>query len=107
MTKLLLAVTHNTVQRRALTMSNKDSDSWSQTSSQRDTIEHQDLAPEESASQCESSMSRAGRAARRAAAEVRCQAARQRAAKEFQMAVLRQKIAVLEADRRKCPQSRG
>ena len=61
-------------------------------------IEHQDLAPEDWASRCESSISRASHAARRAAAEVRSRVARQRAAKEFPMAVLRQEIAVLEAE---------
>ena len=79
-------------------MSNKDSDSGSQTSSQRDTIEHQDLAPEDSASQCESSMSRASCAARRAAAEVQIRVARQKAAKELRIAEIQQEVAELEAE---------
>ena len=94
--QLLLAVTLNTVQRQALAMRSKDSDSRSQTSSQRNTFE--DLAPEDSASQCESSMSRASRAARRAAAEVRSRVAQQKAAKELQIAALQQEVAVLDAE---------
>ena len=77
-------------------MRSKDSDSGSQTSSKRDTIE--DLAPEDSASQCESTMSRDSRAARRAAEEVRSRVARQKAAKKLQIAALQQEVAVLDEE---------
>ena len=81
-------------------MSNRSSDSGSQSlaPSQKDTIEYEDVAPEDSASQIESSVSRASRAARKAAAEVRARTAQRRAAKELQIAALRQEVVEMEAE---------
>ena len=71
----------------------------SETSKEENQIHDQDnVGPEESASHCALSTIRASRAARRAAAEVRSRVAQQRAVKEFEMAVVRQEIAVLEAE---------
>ena len=79
-------------------MSNRDSDSGSQTPSREDTIEHLDVAPEDSASQYGSSTTRASHAARRAAAEVRDGVARRRAAQELRLAAIHQEITETEAE---------
>ena len=74
-------------------MSDRGSNSGSQSlaSSRKDTIEHKDVTPGESASQVESSVSRASRVARRAAVEVRARTARERAAKELQIAAMKRR----------------
>ena len=81
-------------------MSVRGSDSGSQSlaSSRKDTVEYEDVTPGESARQVESSVSRASRVARRAAAEVRARTARQRAAKELQIAAMREEIVEMEAE---------
>ena len=79
-------------------MSDRDSDSGSQTPSREDTIEHLDVTPKDSVSQYGSSMSRASHAARRTAAEVRDRVARQRAAQELRLAAIHQEIAEMEAE---------
>ena len=81
-------------------MSDRGSNSGSQSlrSSQRDTIEYEDVTPGESASQVESSVSRASQAARKAAAEVRARTARRRAARESQIAALRDEIVEIEVE---------
>ena len=81
-------------------MSNRGSDSGSQSlaPSRKDTIEYEDVMPEDSASQVESSVSRASRVARRAAVEVRARTAQRRAAKKLQIAAMREEIVEMEAD---------
>ena len=73
-------------------MSDRDSDSGSQTPSRKDTIEYKDVAPEDSASQIESSMSRASQAARKTARRYGFGVAQQRAAKELQIAAMQQEV---------------
>ena len=81
-------------------MSDRGSNSGSQSlrSSRRDTIEYEDVTPGESASQVESSVSRASQAARKVAAEVRARTARQRAARELHIAAMREEIVEIEAE---------
>ena len=59
----------------------------------------EDLAPEDSASQCKMTMSRASCAARRAAEEAQSQVARQKAAKEVQIAALQQEVLDAEGEK--------
>ena len=81
-------------------MSNRGSNSGSQSlaSSRKDTIEYEDVTPGESASQIKSSVLRASQVARRAAAEVRARTARHRAARELQIASMREEIVEIEAE---------
>ena len=81
-------------------MSDRGSNSGSQslTSSRKEIIEYEDVTPGKSASQAESSVSRASKVARRAAAEVRARTARRRAARELQIAALRDEIVEIEAE---------
>ena len=81
-------------------MSDRGSNSGSQslTSSRKEIIEYEDVTPGKSASQAESSVSRASEVARRAAAEVRARAAQRRAARELQIAALRDEIVEIEAE---------
>ena len=81
-------------------MSNRGSNSGSQslTSSRKETIEYEDVTPGKSASQVESSVSRVSEVARRAAAEVRARTARRRAARELQIAAVRDEIVEIEAE---------
>ena len=81
-------------------MSDRGSNSGSQslTSSRKEIIEYEDMTPGKSASQAESSVSRASEVARRAAAEVRARTAQRRAARELQIAALRDEIVEIEAE---------
>ena len=81
-------------------MSVRGSNSGSQSlaASRKDTVVYEDVTPGESASQVESSVSRASRVARRAVAEVRARTARQRAAKELRIAAMREEIVKMEAE---------
>ena len=74
-------------------MSDRGSNSGS-----RSLVEHKDVTPGDSASQVESSISRASEKARRAAAEVRAWTARRCAAKELRIAALRDEIVELETE---------
>ena len=74
-------------------MSDRGSNSGS-----RSLVEHKDVTPGDSASQVESSISRASEKARRAAAEVRARTARRCAAKELRIAALRDEIVELETE---------
>ena len=86
-------------------MSDRGSNSGSQslTSSQKETIEYEDMTPGDSASQVKSSFSRASEVARRAAAEVRARTARRRAAKELRIAAMRNEIVEIETEGAKKP----
>ena len=64
----------------------------------RSLVEDKDVMPGDSASQVESSISRASEKARRAAAEVRAWTARRCAAKELRIAALRDEIVELETE---------
>ena len=75
-------------------MSNRSGNSGSP--SRKDTVEFEDVAPEESASQVASSLSRANQAARRAAAEVRAQTAQITVQRELQIAAIRQEVLDIE-----------
>ena len=81
-------------------MSDRGSNSGSRSlrSSQKDTVEYEDVTPGESASQVASTVSRASQAARKAAAEVRARTARRRAAREAHIAAVREEIVVIEAE---------
>ena len=74
-------------------MSDRGSNSGS-----RSLVEHKDVTPGDSASQVESSVSRASEIARRAAAEVRARTARRRAAKELRIAAIRDEIVEIETE---------
>ena len=81
-------------------MSDRGSNSGSQslTSSQKETIEYEDMTPGDSASQVKLSVLRASEVARRAAAEVRARTARRRAAKELRIAAMRDEIVEIETE---------
>ena len=81
-------------------MSDRGSNSGSQslTSSQKETIEYEDMTPGDSASQVKSSVSRASEVVRRAAAEVRARTARRRAANELRIAAMRDEIVEIETE---------
>ena len=64
----------------------------------RSLVEDKDVTPGDSASQAGSSMSRASKKARRAAAEVRARTARRCAAKELEIAALREEIVGIETE---------
>ena len=64
----------------------------------RSLVEDKDVTPGDSASQAGSSMSRASEKVRRAAAEVRARTARRCAAKELEIAALREEIIGIETE---------
>ena len=74
-------------------MSDRGSNSGS-----RSLIEYEDVTPGKSASQVGSSVSRASEVARRAAAEVQARMARRRAARELQIAAIRDEIVEMETE---------